>query len=336
MGGSSAQFGIGKETTYGTAVVQTKFYEIISEDFKGSYPRLQAEGLSASFVDRSDRFAVVPSKGAAGGVELEVLTKGFNAWLRYMMGDVTTSVVAETAAYTHTAIISSLFGDMITCQVGRPDSADVVQPWTYEGGKVTGFELSNQVDQTLRCKIDMDFEKESNPDSPTGAYVLATNVPVAGAEVLNWAGGTITIGGVVTDVSDFSVKVDNGLKVDTTYINKAALGKRQPTQNEKRKIEWEFKTPYVDNVFWEKVSSAQRAGASAVLSARWEGPTLITGATTIYPSLEIQIPVGVFDEGGPVVAGPSALEQSFKGRGLYNGTDSALSLVYVSADLTSL
>ena len=334
MGGSSAQFMIGKETVYGTAVVATKPFEIISEDFKGNYPRLQAEALSASFVDRADRSAVMASKGAAGGVELEVLTKGFSAWLRYLMGDVTTSTVAEVTAYTHTAVISSLMGDMVTAQVGRPDNLDVVRPWTYEGGKVTGFEISNQVDQTLRCKIDMDFEKESNPDAPAGAYILATNVPVTGAEVLTWAGGTVTIGGVVTDVSDFSVKVDNGLKVDTQYINKAAPGKREPTQNDKRKIEWAFKTPYVDNTFWEKVSAATNAGATAILSAKWEGPTLL--GTTIYPSLTMQIPVGIFDDGGPVVAGPAALEQSFKGRGLFNGTDSALSLVYVSADVTSL
>ena len=334
MGGSSAQFMIGKETVYGTAVVQTKSFEIISEDFKGNYPRLQAEALSSAFVDRADRSSVVRSKGAAGGVEIEVLTKGFNAFLRYMMGDVATGTVVETSCYTHTATIASLMGDMLTCQVGRPDNLDVVRPWTYEGGKVTGFEISNQVDQTLRCKIDMDFEKESNPDAPAGAYILATNVPVTGAEVLTWAGGTVTIGGVVTDVSDFSVKVDNGLKVDTQYINKAAPGKREPTQNDKRKIEWAFKTPYVDNTFWEKVSAATNAGATAILSAKWEGPTLL--GTTIYPSLTMQIPVGIFDDGGPVVAGPAALEQSFKGRGLFNGTDSALSLVYVSADVTSL
>lgn len=332
MAGSSTQFGIVNEATWGTAVLVTKFYEIISESFAGLYPRITAEALSSAFVQRADRSAVMASAGAAGSVELEPLTKGFGNWLQYLLGLKVTSGPTEVNAYTHLGTIASLMGKSLTVQVGRATYNDVVVPWTYEGGKVTGFEFSNSVDQTLRCKIDMDFEKESSPITPAGAFALATNVPVVGAEVLTWAGGTVKIGGTAMDVSEISFKVDNALKVDTRYINKAAGGKREQVQDGQRKIEWEFKAPYTDATLWTRVASATLSGACATLEAKWDGPTLL--GTTIYPSLTISIPVGRFDEGGPVVSGPGVLDQTMKGVGLYDGAASAISIAYISSDIT--
>jgi Phage tail tube protein len=332
MSGSLTTFGIGTESTYGTAVNVTKFFEITKEDVKGNYSRQQAAALSAAYVDRSDRYAVA-HKGASGNVDIEVLSKGFGNWLRFLLGTTNTTGPAETSAYTHTGTIGSLFGDNFTCQIGRATLDGTVKPWTYEGGKVTDFSFQNQVDQTLSCSIGMDFETESNPDTPTGAYVLATNIPVTGAEVLAWQGGTISIAGATVDISEFSVKCDNALNVDRFYINSAA-SKKEPNQDGKRAITWSVKTPYVDNGFWKKVASATNAGATAIISAQWTGLTLL--GTTIYPSLKIDIPVARFDEGGPAVDGPGAIEQTFTGVGLYDGTNSALTVTYVSADTTIL
>lgn len=332
MSGALTTFGIGSEVTYGTAVNVSKFFEITKEDIKGNYARQQAAALSAAFVDRADRYAVA-HKGASGSVDIEVLSKGFGHWFRFLMGTVSTAGPTETSAYTHTATVSELYGDAFTVQVGRATLAGVVKPWTYEGGKVTDFSFSNQVDQTLQCSIGMDFEAESQPDSPTGAYQLQTNVPVVGAEVLAWQGGTITIAGSTVDVSEFSVKVDNALNVDRFYINSAA-SKKEPNQDGKRKITFSVKTPYVDNGFWKKVASATNAGATGVISAQWSGLTLL--GSTIYPSFKIDIPVARFDEGSPSVDGPGMIDQTFTGVGLYDGTNSPISLTYVSGDTTVL
>jgi hypothetical protein len=335
MSGSLTKFGIGKEVTYGTAVAVTKAFEIISEDFAGSYPAVQAEALSAYYVDRADRQA--PSnKGASGTVNLEPLTKGFGDWLAFLTGAVATAGPTETNVYTHTATLGSLAGKNLTVQVGRADDDDVLRPWTYEGGKVTNFEFSNQVDQTLRAAIGLDFEKESNPDAPAGVYAItalnALALP-ANAEVLQWQGATITVGGSTTDVFEVSVRVDNSLNTDRYFLSTGQT-KKEPRQDGKRTIEWSFRTPYYNNNFWEKVSSATVAGTYAELKCKWSGLTLL--GTTIYPNLEITIPVARFTEGGPSVSGPGQLEQTFSGVGLYDGTNSALSIVYQSADATVL
>ena len=332
MSGSLTTFGIGAESIYGTPVNVSNFFEITKEDLKGNYTRQQADALSASYVDRADRYGIA-AKGASGSVDIEILTKGFGNWFRFLTGTVATSGPAEASAYTHVATIADLYGDIFTAQVGRGQIDGTVRPWTYEGGKVTDFSFSNQVDQTLKCSIGMDFEKESSPDSPSGAYQLQTVTPVSGAEVLAWQGGLITIAGEVMDISEISVKVDNSLNVDRFYINTQS-SKKEPVQDGKRKITVTFKTPYASNSLWKKVSAATASGATGTISAQWTGLTLL--GTTIYPSFKIDIPVFRFDEGGPAVDGPGMIDQSFNGVGLYDGTNSPISLTYVSGDATVL
>lgn len=339
MSGSLTRFGIGKELTYGTAVAITDSFEIMSEDFTGKYERTNAEALSGSYVMRSDRFSV-NRKGAEGSVTLEPLTRGFGAWLNFMMGSVLTTGPVETAAYTHTGTIGNLTGKNITAQVLRADESGTLRPWTYEGGKVTNYEFSNSVDQTLRCTIGLDFELESNPDAPAGNYagtaLAALPTAPTGSNVFVWDQGTITVAGTPYDVSEVTIGVDNALNVDRYFIRQGA-SKREPIQDGKREVTWSFTTPYVDNTFWEKVSATTAAGSFAILNAKWVGLTSIPGTSTpLYPCIEINIPVARFDEGGPTVDGEGMLEQTFSGVGLYNGTDSAIQIIYRSQDATVL
>lgn len=338
MSGSLTRFGIGKETTYGTAVAVTDSFEIMSEDFTGKYERTNAEALSGSFVMRSDRFQV-NRKGAEGSVSLEPFTRGFGSWLAFMMGQVNSAGPVETAAYTHTGTIANLTGKNLTVQVLRADESGTLRPWTYEGGKVTSYEFSNSVDQTLRATIGLDFELETNPDAPATVYAgtvlnaLATSP--TGSNVFVWDQGTIKVGGVAYDISEVTIGVDNSLNTDRYFIRQGA-SKREPIQDGKREITWSFTTPYTDNNFWEKVSSATAAGSFATLQAKWVGLTAIPGTTTpIFPSITIDIPVARFDEGGPTVDGDGMLEQSFSGVGLYDGSSSPITITYVSQDATA-
>lgn len=337
MAGEQTKFGIGKETTYGTAVAVTVPYEIVSEDFAGKYERTQADALSSALVDRADRFSIA-RKGAEGSVTLEVMSRNFGNLLASMFGSVTTTGNGTTTPYTHTANIASLVGKNLTVQVARADETDVLNPWTYEGGKVTNFEFSNSVDESLRCELGMDFELESNPDSPAGNYAItalnALTIPTM--NVLTWQEGTISVGGSAIDVTDISISVDNSLNTDRYFIH-AGASKSEPRQDGKRQVSWSFTTNYTNNNFWEKVSSATIAGSYATLQAKWVGTIAIPVVSpTAFPTLTLDIPVARFDEGGPVVSGPSMLEQSFSGVGLYDGTLSALTATYITQDTTVL
>lgn len=338
MSGSLTRFGIGKEITYGTAVAITDSFEIMSEDFKGKYERVNAEALSGAYVMRSDRFSV-NRKGAEGSVTFEPLTRGFGSWLASMMGQVTSVGPTETSAYVHTGTINNLTGKNLTVQVLRADESGTLRPWTYEGGKVTSYEFSNSVDQTLRCSVGMDFELETNPDAPAGVYAgtALTALPSSptGSGIFTWAEGTISIGGTPYDISEVTIGVDNSLNTDRYFIRSGA-SKREPIQDGKREVTWSFTTTYADNNFWEKVSSATVAGTYAVLQAKWVGLTAISGTTTpLYPEICITVPVARFDEGGPNVDGDGMLSQQFSGVGLFDGTNSAITVAYRTQDATA-
>jgi hypothetical protein len=96
-----------------------------------------------------------------------------------------------------------------------------VQPFTYEGGKITEWTLSNSVEGNLVLELNCDFQQV------TTATALATASYPTGMENLTWAGGTLTVGGSQVDVTEFSMTVNNGLNVDRRYISGSTDKKEQ-------------------------------------------------------------------------------------------------------------
>jgi hypothetical protein len=285
--------------------------------------------LNSTLVDKKDRFMPI-AKGAGGSVDIEVYTKTFGYWLKHMLGQVATTGPTETTVYTHTGTVASLYSKSFTAQVGKPDNNDVVRPFTYEGGKVTSFELANSVDEILTAHIEMDFEAESV--SGGGAYALQTPSFASNLELFTWAGGTITVGGVAVDLYDISIKVDNALKTDKYAIHKNTL-KKEPRQDGKRVITWSMKLPYTDLAMYvDRIRAAIATDAMAQIVAKWEGPTLL--GSTIFPTLEVTLPYARFDEGIPVVEGQELLEPTVSGVALTDGSTSPITVVYKTADVT--
>ncbi len=327
MGAMDFQFGVANESTFNTPVTVTRFFEYESEGIEESYGRTQGDPLrvGSGFV-RSDRFTPY-FEGAAGNVQMSVLTKGFGFWLRHMMGGtVATSGPAESTVYTHSVTEGDLFGDSFTLQVNRPfHPSGTNQAFTYAGCKVTDWTISNAVDGNLLLELGIDAASVST------ATALATASYPTGMEPLTWAGGLVTIGGTNVDVTEVSVKVDNGLKTDRRFIRQGTAKKEQTAA--RRKAEFSLKLDFESLAMRTYVASATAAGARATFSATWRGPSLL--GTTIYPEFTITAPVARFDDWKASVGGPEALEQEVGGEILYDGTSSPLTLTYKSADTTA-
>jgi len=322
------QIGFADETTYGTPVTPvTRFFEYNSEGIAESEGRTEGDPLRVgTYVKRSDRFTPYFA-GAAGSVQLDVLTKGFGYFLKHMLGAVATSGPAETAAYTHTGTIGDLLGDCFTCQVARPfHPSGTVQPFTYEGGKVTEWTLSNSVDGNLVLDLGLDFEQVAT------ATALASASYPSGMDNLTWAGGVVTIGGSNYDVTEISIAGSNNLDVERRQI-RGNTDKKEPTAG-RREVTFSLSADFDSLTQRNRAHAAARADALAALVATWTGPTIITGATTIKPKLKVTLPAARFDSWEGAAAGPDAISQSLSGVGLFNGTDSAVSIEYVSADTT--
>lgn len=310
------------EVTYATAVTTSRAWEFNSESIAETEGRTEGEPLRTGYTRRNDRFTPYFA-GAAGTVEFDVLTKGFGFWLKHMMGAVATTGPAETTVYTHTGTFGELVGDSFTMQVNRPfHPAGTNQAFTYSGGKITNWNLSNSVDGNLVLSLDMDFAAVADD------IALATASYPTGMEPFSWAGGTVTIGAVQADVTEFSVSCNNNLNVDRRFI-RANTEKKEPTGG-KREVEFSLACDFDALTHRDRAHATTRAGALAAIVATWNGPTLL--GTTLYPQVSVTIPAARFDSWEGAVAGDEGISQALSGVGTWDGTNSPVTVVVKSAD----
>src|SRR3990167_11023319 len=209
----NSQLGLVQETTYGTAVTVTKFYEFNSESIQSERGRVESRGQRPSqFAKRSDHF-VTYQKGASGSIEMDVMSKGFGFLLKHMLGSISTSTVSDSN-YTHTATIGSHYGSFFTAQVNRPfHPAGTDQAVTYAGGKVKSWKLSAAVEETLKASLDVDFQNEVTNVALASASYPTSQYP------LTFVTGALTISGTAVPVTKFDLECDNKLKLDRNFIN---------------------------------------------------------------------------------------------------------------------
>lgn len=325
MGSMDHQLGVVDESTYGTPVTVTRFFEYESENIADTYGRTEGDPLriGSGFV-RHDRFTPYIG-GASGTIQMTALTKGFGFWLKHMMGAVATTGPAETVVYTHTGTEASLIGDYFTCQVNRPfHPSGTNQAFTYSGGKVAKWTLSNSVDAHLLLDLDCDFQTWSTE------VALATAAYPSGMDPFAWTKGVINIGGSNYDVTEFSLEVDNGLDVDRRQIRANPL-KKEPTSS-RREATFSLSADFDSLTQRNRAAAQTRAGALVAVTATWTGPTLL--GSTIYPEFSVSLASCRFDEWSGATEGPDAISQELSGVVRYDGTTSPVVVTYKTGDAT--
>jgi hypothetical protein len=328
MSGTRAQLGVVKETTYGSPVTVTRFFEFNSESGQVQVGRVDSTGMRAGQrVQRSDR-RVPYIVGATNTFNLDVLSAGFGWWLELICGSIATTGPVDTTVYSHAATIGDLAGKMFTAQVGVPlVGTSVVQPKTLHGGKVTAATFSCNAGEALKASIECDFE-----DLEFDTSLAVASYPAAANEPITFLGGTCEIADSAVDITSFSVKITNPLKTDRRYLRGSGL-KKQPLENDLRKIEVTLGCDWESTTHQARVLSASAAGAQAKLELFNSGLLTIGGAQKA--GLDIVIPVVMFDGDTPTVGGPDLVPQSLKGIGLHDGSNSPITMTYRSTDSTA-
>lgn len=322
--GIAAQFGVAEETAWGTYTVPTRFLEFPSESMALTIERIESQALRAgSRSMRSDRWAA-GAKSAGGTVQFELADRGFGLILKHLLGSVaitTPDAVNAPTARDHTVTPGDLAGLSLTMQVGRPDTAGVVHPFSYPGCKVASWELSNSVNGLLGLSANFDGADES-----TAQALAAVSYP-ATQGLLSYAGGLITVGGSSFDLQEFSLSGDNGLKTDRHHIRQSQLKKEQHVAS------WLDLTGTLSAEF-DGLTAYNRFvnGTVASVTALWEGATI---ATTFKYGLLVTLPAVRFDGATPNVSGPDILTQSLPFKALSNGTDPVATLRYRTTDTAS-
>lgn len=326
MASMDHQLGFADETVYGTAVTVSRFFEYDSESIEESEGRTEGDPLrvGSGFV-RSDRFTPY-FEGASGSVDLAVLTKGFGYLLKHMIGGTATSGPAETVVYTHTGTEADLYGKSFTMQMNRPfHPSGTNQPFTYSGGKITEWSLSNDVDSNLMLSLSCDFAKVA-----TATALASASYPTA-MDNLTWAGGVVTIGGSAYDLTEFSLNVNNGMNTDRRQI-RGNTDKKEPTAG-RREATFAVKADFESLTQRNRAHATTRAAALAEIVGTWTGPTLL--GTTLYPEFKVTLPACRFDEWKGSTAGPDAIEQDLSGVVRYDGSASPITIAIKNADATA-
>ena len=317
--GIGAQLGIVTETTYGTAVTVTRFYEFNNENLKYEKKTVVGMGLRAGGqLPRSQR-RVVTTTSASGDFELDLPTRGLGLLLGHSTGTLASPVTTSTGVYTYTFTLADSYGKSMTVEAGVPQYGGTVLSKKLAGAKVSQFELSCANGDIAKGKFSIDASVFTMTGSPaTASYALQ-------GSVFHFAQGAITIdGSSVANIKDFTVTVNNTLKTDR--FNLGALGvKAEQTIGGFRTISGSMTAEFTDSVLLNKFLTDSSAG----IVVTFTGSTI---ASTYKETLSITIPAAKFNADTPNVSGPGVVDLAMTFDAFDDGTNQPMTIVYVSAD----
>lgn len=310
--GIAAQLGIVAESTYGTFVAPTRFYPLISESITEEIDRLESEGIvTGRRLLQSSQWAA-GNVTVSGDIQTELYQQGMGALLKQCFGGV---VTAGAGPYTHTLTPGSLDDDSMSVQVGVPDIAGTVQPFSFAGVKVNEWELSIDAGGLVMLSTSVVGQ------SLVTSVALATATFGTGAATpFTFKHASATIAAGAANIKKLSLKGSNGLDADRRFIGSALIS--QPLEAELREY-----TGSVDLEFTSLTQMNQFRNASEVALVA----TITAGATA---SLVITTNVR-FDGSIPEVDGRGIVQLSAPFKCIASSTDaSAITAVLTNSDAT--
>jgi hypothetical protein len=313
--GIGASLGVATESVYGTGVPVTRFYEFNSENLQFRKKTAEGMGLRAGgLLPRSQR-RVITTKDAGGDFEIDLPTRGLGLLLSYATGSSPSATTVASGVYSYTFTLGDTYGKSFTTQVGVPQYNGTVTPKTLSGCKVNNFELSVSNGEIAKGKFGIDAQSLT-----TSTSLSTVSYPVSGS-VFNFAQGAITVNGsAVANIKDFSVSVDNAIKVDRFNIGSSST-KSEPNIAGFRKVSGKITAEFTDTV----LLAAFLADTTASLALTFTGDII---SSTYKDTLSITLPACKFDADTPNVAGPGAIDLSMSFTVYDDGTNAPMTIVY--------
>lgn len=221
--GLASQWGFKAEATWDTPVTVDTFLPLVSETMTREQERIESAGqFSGRRVLTSDQWATGRNK-VGGGIQSELYNKNIATLISHMMGD-------ASSPYTP----GDLAGFGLTMQFGVPDVSGTVQPKTYSGCKIEGWELACSEGEIATLGLDVVARREilhrTVADGATNSNTTVTSATAAftaddiGKPI---SGGTIPAGATITAVaSATSVTISaaaSGTATGVTLVTGIAL-----------------------------------------------------------------------------------------------------------------
>lgn len=296
--GLGGQLGLAAESTYGTFVAPTRWFEFNSESLHLERERIESGGIRAG--RRVLHRWAQGVQRVVGDIEMEVGAVGFGIIWSHILGG---NVTAGAGPYTHTATPGDLAGKSLSVQVGRPDIGGVVRPFSYVGCKVASAELAFAVNEYAMLTLSLYGAHEDTAQTLGTASYPATYAPFV------FTAGSVSVAGSGFDVKEGSLSIDNGLATDRHFIRTTTPERpKEPLESDRRAITGELTADFTDLTAYNRFVNGTEAalvltfnsGASSILTVtmnvRYDGATPnVDGADLLEQSLPFKAVSGTSD-----------------------------------------
>jgi hypothetical protein len=335
---ADCSIGIKVEAVYGTAVVVDQFPEFLTESLDRKPTFLQGKGLRvASRVDRADRRSL-GEELAEGSITIEAPIKGLGIFLNAAMGAVTSTVVAGQTPPVYQQVHTPALTDPInsyTIQKGIPPlGGGATTPITFPGSVCKSMEISAKQGAIVEVTTDWTArEVQTAPTyaapsypTPLDAFTFVHGAICIGGTVVGPTTTAIASGGLsVADITDFSLKWDQGLDAKGWNLGGAGKRTRKPAVGPAKltgKITAEYDTVALRDAYLAQTDLA--------LLLTFTHPAII--GTSAHPVLQIWVPLINLNGNIPASNGGKVITQSIDFDGLSNLINPPFTVVYVTTD----
>jgi len=310
----------GLESTYGTAVTLTDAFEGKADTYKRVQEYIDSVGFRGGMETLRDDRRVDINMGGEGTLEIDVLSTGFGFLLQGFLGSISGPTLSSTTlAYLTTATSTAADPNKVfTVQVQRVDVGGTQRDFTYQGGVITGWTLSQEVGGLFTASMDFDFEDvDTSTGAGTPAYAAA-NVP------FDWTMAKATLDSVDTDIISMELTADLALKTDRRFLRQSAL-KKQPVRSGMPSFEGSITlelndlTEYADFV----------AGTVIPIVFTWRGALI---EETNYEEVIITCAACQYTGGEPVMSLDDTPQITLPFKVLDDGSSAAMVITYESTD----
>jgi hypothetical protein len=204
--GQIGHIGFSRETSWGTAVIATKYLEAMSESLALTIDRFEIKNVSGLYTAADDMSGL---RRIAGNIVFPVFPEVVGHFLRGVFGNPTVSVVLS--GNLHTNIFKTPTADFAAGVPAAPYTFEVYRDVTsshqYAGSVISGLSMSVQPNQDLRATASIIAKSTSVISKTTPTFVSS---PV---EPFNFAQASLSLGGSATAVIEaLTVNMDQQLE----------------------------------------------------------------------------------------------------------------------------
>lgn len=228
MVGMLGHIGIGKETTWGTAVAVTDYVEAMSESIVSNLDRFETRNIIAGLYEPDDSAGIEHHEGE---IVFGANPRNLGHFLNGCLGVNSVTVVLSGFLFSNAfAPVNTLANSLhplppYTLEVFRPGASDTASSFRYAGVQIAKMAFNVKPNQDMEvtasiiAKANTLLTKSSAtfPTSPTQMFTFDT----ASVQLLS--------GGAVDRFEDLSIEIDNQLEGITTLNNSTTISRVRRT-----------------------------------------------------------------------------------------------------------